>query len=82
MEFRDHCAPGDNLVPLTKVESLILYRSCILELYFDNLDLIATIVVGDGEAETGPLATSWQSNKVPEPSYRRCCTSNSSFKWI
>ena len=30
---------------------------------FDNPSLIATCVVGDGEAETGPLATSWQSNK-------------------
>ena len=34
---------------------------------FDNPDLIATIVVGDGEAETGPLATSWQSNKFLNP---------------
>ena len=30
---------------------------------FDNPDLIATCVVGDGEAETGPLATAWNSNK-------------------
>jgi len=30
---------------------------------FDNPGLIATCVVGDGEAETGPLATSWHSNK-------------------
>ncbi len=30
---------------------------------FDNPDLIATCVVGDGEAETGPLATAWHSNK-------------------
>jgi xylulose-5-phosphate/fructose-6-phosphate phosphoketolase len=30
---------------------------------FDNPDLIVACVVGDGEAETGPLATSWQSNK-------------------
>lgn len=29
----------------------------------DNKDLIATVIVGDGEAETGPLATSWQGNK-------------------
>lgn len=34
---------------------------------FDNPDLIATITVGDGEAETGPLATSWQSNKFLNP---------------
>ena len=30
---------------------------------FDNPDLIVACVVGDGEAETGPLATAWQSNK-------------------
>ena len=34
---------------------------------FDNPDLIATVTVGDGEAETGPLATSWQSNKFLNP---------------
>ncbi len=33
----------------------------------DNPDLIALCVVGDGEAETGPLATSWQSNKFINP---------------
>ena len=33
----------------------------------DNPDLIATCVVGDGEAETGPLATSWHSNKFLNP---------------
>ena len=31
--------------------------------FFDNPDLIAVCVVGDGEAETGPLATAWHSNK-------------------
>ncbi len=34
---------------------------------FDNPDLIVTVVVGDGEAETGPLATSWHSNKFLHP---------------
>ena len=34
---------------------------------FDNPDLIACCVVGDGEAETGPLATSWHSNKCLNP---------------
>ena len=34
---------------------------------FDNPDLIVTCVVGDGEAETGPLATSWHSNKFINP---------------
>jgi xylulose-5-phosphate/fructose-6-phosphate phosphoketolase len=33
----------------------------------DNPDLIACCVVGDGEAETGPLATSWHSNKFVDP---------------
>ncbi|WP_367371112.1 phosphoketolase [Pediococcus parvulus] len=33
----------------------------------DNPDQIAAVVVGDGEAETGPLATSWQSNKFINP---------------
>ena len=36
----------------------------------DNPNLIAACVIGDGEAETGPLATSWHSNKF------------TSFKWI
>ena len=34
---------------------------------FDNPDLIVACVVGDGEAETGPLATSWHSNKFVNP---------------
>ena len=34
---------------------------------FDNPDLIVSCVVGDGEAETGPLATSWHSNKFLNP---------------
>ncbi len=34
---------------------------------FDNPDLIATVVVGDGESETATLATSWQSNKFLNP---------------
>lgn len=33
----------------------------------DNPELIATVIVGDGEAETGPLATSWHSNKFINP---------------
>lgn len=33
----------------------------------DNPDLIAAVVVGDGEAETGPLATAWHSNKFLNP---------------
>jgi xylulose-5-phosphate/fructose-6-phosphate phosphoketolase len=36
---------------------------------FDNPDLIATCVVGDGESETGPLAASWHSNKFLNPAH-------------
>ena len=38
---------------------------------FDNPDLIVACVVGDGEAETGPLATSWHSNKFLNPAHGR-----------
>ena len=34
---------------------------------YDNPDLIAACVIGDGEAETGPLAASWHSNKFLNP---------------
>ena len=34
---------------------------------FDNPDLVVFCIVGDGEAETGPLATSWHSNKFLDP---------------
>ncbi|MDR4506636.1 MAG: phosphoketolase family protein [Candidatus Brocadiaceae bacterium] len=34
---------------------------------FDNPDLLVAVVVGDGESETGPLATSWHSNKYINP---------------
>jgi len=34
---------------------------------FDNPDLLVVAVIGDGEAETGPLATSWHSNKFLNP---------------
>ena len=43
---------------------------CLAHAYgaaFDNPDLIVCCVVGDGEAETGPLATSWHSNKFLDP---------------
>jgi xylulose-5-phosphate/fructose-6-phosphate phosphoketolase len=36
---------------------------------FDNPDLVVACVVGDGEAETGPLATAWHSNKFLNPVY-------------
>src|SRR5207248_229972 len=34
---------------------------------FDNPELIAAAVIGDGEAETGPLAASWQSSRFLNP---------------
>jgi xylulose-5-phosphate/fructose-6-phosphate phosphoketolase len=34
---------------------------------FDNPELIVAVMIGDGEAETGPLATSWHSNKFLNP---------------
>src|SRR5205814_4027395 len=34
---------------------------------FDNKDLIVACVIGDGEAETGPLATAWHANKFLDP---------------
>jgi xylulose-5-phosphate/fructose-6-phosphate phosphoketolase len=43
---------------------------CLAHAYgaaFDNPDLLVCCVVGDGEAETGPLATSWHSNKFLDP---------------
>jgi xylulose-5-phosphate/fructose-6-phosphate phosphoketolase len=36
---------------------------------FDNPDLLVACVVGDGEAETGPLATSWHANKFLDPAH-------------
>ena len=36
---------------------------------FDNPDLLVACVVGDGEAETGPCATSWHSNKFLNPAH-------------
>jgi phosphoketolase len=36
---------------------------------YDNPDLLVACVVGDGEAETGPLATSWHSNKFLNPNH-------------
>lgn len=45
---------------------------CLAHAYgavFDNPDLIAACVIGDGEAETGALATSWHSNKFLNPAH-------------
>ena len=40
---------------------------------FDNPELVVCAVVGDGEAETGPLATSWHSNKFLNPKTDGAC---------
>src|SRR5207247_9368921 len=39
---------------------------------FDNPELIVACVVGDGEAETGPLATGWHGNKFTNPARDGC----------
>src|SRR6202795_5035765 len=39
---------------------------------FDNPDLIVACIVGDGEAETGPLATGWHGNKLLNPARAGC----------
>ena len=43
---------------------------------FDNPDLVVACVIGDGEAETGPLAASWHSNKFLNPVTRRSGTAD------
>ena len=43
---------------------------------FDNPDLIVACVVGDGEAETGPLATGWHGNKFLNPVRDGCCAAH------
>ena len=50
-----------------KVENLGYALAHAYGAVFDNPDLIACCVVGDGEAETGPLATSWHANKFLNP---------------
>ena len=44
---------------------------------FDNPGFIVACIIGDGEAETGPLATAWQSNKLPRPDHGRGGSSDS-----
>ena len=50
-----------------KVVNLVIPWHMHFGAVFDNPDLIAACIVGDGEAETGPLATSWQCNKFLKP---------------
>ena len=49
---------------------------------FDNPNLIVACVVGDGEAETGPLATAWQSNKFINPINDGAVLPNSTSQWL
>jgi phosphoketolase len=52
---------------------------------FDNPDLIVACVIGDGEAETGPLATAWHSNKFIDPATDGAVLRRALFpasKWI
>ena len=49
---------------------------------FDNPDLIVTVAVGDGESETGPLATSWHSNKFLDPVRDGAVLPDSAFERI
>ena len=49
---------------------------------FDNPDLIVACIIGDGEAETGALATSWHSNKFLNPGTRRRGASDSSSQRV
>ncbi len=64
--FPSHCNPGTPGVILEGGElgySLSTSYGTVL----DNPDLIVACVVGDGEAETGPLAASWHINKLIDP---------------
>ena len=49
---------------------------------FDNPDLIVACVIGDGEAETGPLATAWQSNKLLNPISDRSRAADPASQWL
>src|SRR5688572_5231231 len=61
-----HCAPG---VPRSILEggALGYLLAHAFGAAFDNPRLLVACIVGDGEAETGPLATAWHSNKFLNP---------------
>lgn len=61
-----HCAP-ETPGSINEVGELGYSLSHAFGAVFDNPDLLALCVVGDGEAETGPLATAWHSNKFLNP---------------
>ena len=58
---------GNARAPSTRAASSGYSLSHAFGAVFDNPDLIVACVVGDGEAETGPLATAWHSNKFLNP---------------
>src|SRR5262249_5787017 len=66
---RGRCRPSTAATPRSMYEvgdlGYVLSHACGAA--FDNPDLIVAAVVGDGEAETGPLATSWHINKFLNP---------------
>ncbi len=67
---RPHRQPrhaGDARAPFTRAASSATASRTRTAMAFDNPDLIVACVVGDGEAETGPLATAWHSNKFLNP---------------
>ena len=60
-------SPRRRRAPSTRAASWAIRCRTRYGAAFDNPDLIVACVVGDGEAETGPLATSWHCRQVPEP---------------
>ena len=66
-----HVAPGDARARSTRAASSATRSSHAYGAAFDNPDLLVACVVGDGEAETGPLATVWHCQQVPQPGQRR-----------
>ena len=66
-----HAAPRRRRARSTKGASWATRSRHAYGAAFDNPDLLVACVVGDGEAETGPLATSWHSNKFLNPVQRR-----------
>ena len=64
-------------VQSTRAASWVTRSATAFGAVFDNPDLVVACVVGDGEAETGPLATAWHSNKFLDPATRRRGTAHS-----
>ena len=62
-----HVAPGDAGLDQRGRRARLLALLHAYGAAFDNPDLLVACVVGDGEAETGPLAASWHSNKFLNP---------------